>query len=342
MMPAASAPLPQVGLGGHATIAFIGDMLFNARPGAPGAGDPQEVLGDVLPVLRAADAVFANLEAPVTAVTQRWPEVRKLVHMRAVPSDMALLSAANIRYVNLANNHILDYGPEGLAETLRHLDAAGIAHTGAGPTAADAARPAVVSVAGASVGVLSLTDTIAEFAAGPDRPGACFHRIGRDPALLQEIETTAADLHRDGAGLVVLSLHWGPNFRRWPSRNFRAFAHAALDRGVDVIHGHSAHFVHGMEVRGRRLILYDMGDFLDCLWLVWVMPRYLSCLALADFDGGGLQRLRLVPLVLRPGRVRLAHGRQARMMLNTIRRRSAPGMLNYDETGEALVMSTAA
>lgn len=333
---AAPAPPPRPGPGGRVTLAFIGDVMFNARTGAAGAVDPQEVFGDVLPLLQSADAVFANLEGPVTGATRRWRDVRKLVHLRADPSAIALLAAANIRYVNLANNHILDYGPEGLADTLRHLDGAGIAHSGAGRTAAEAARPAVVRAGAGAVGVLSLTDNMAEFAAGPDRPGTHYRRIGGDEAPLRDIEAAAAGLRREGAGLVVLSLHWGPNFRRRPSRSFRRFAHAAIDCGVDIIHGHSAHFVQGVELRRRRLILYDIGDFLDCLWLVWIMPRYLSAMALVQIEDGAVRRLRLVPLLLRPGNVRLAHGRQARSMLGTILRRSPPGTLRYDDSGEEL------
>jgi poly-gamma-glutamate synthesis protein (capsule biosynthesis protein) len=319
------------------TLAFVGDLIFDQRQSAAGSSaDPEKVWGDVLPYLRRADAVFANLENPVTTTTRRWRRGWKAIRLRADPSAVDLLKAANIRFVSLANNHALDCEAEGLADTIRYLDGAGIVHAGAGMDATEAARPAIVDVAGISIGVLSVTDNMREFAAGPSDAGTNFLRIRDDKTTIDRIGRSVDDLRRSGVMLVVLSAHWGPNLRQWPTGAFRRFAHAALDCGVDILHGHSAHFVHGLDIHRDRLILYDTGDFLDGLWLFRFVPRYLSCLFLVDFEDVRLKRVRVVPVILQPGRVRVGHGHGARRILERILRRSPPGLVHADDAAAEL------
>src|SRR5207248_1383095 len=101
------------------------------------------------------------------------------------------------------------------------------------------------------------------FAAGPDHPGTNYLTIATDPATRARVRRAATRARRQGAELVVLSLHWGPNMRLTPPRRFRAFAQAALEDGVALLHGHSAHLFQGVEFDRKGLILYDTGDFLD-------------------------------------------------------------------------------
>ena len=98
-------------------------------------------------------SVVANLERPITAHDEPWRRAWKAYHFRADPGAVGLLKAANIRAVNLANNRILDFEERGLLDTLSHLDAAGIAHAGAGRGSRDAARPALFEIAGHRIGL---------------------------------------------------------------------------------------------------------------------------------------------------------------------------------------------
>lgn len=292
-----------------ATIAFVGDMMFGPRTrDAALANAPERVWGDVLPLLQQADAVIANLECPLTRATSPWARSWKTVKMRGEPETIGLLAAANIRCVAFANNHTLDYEEEGLRETLDLLHAAGIAQAGAGLDAASAAAPALLHVAGLRVAVLALTDTMRAYGAGPHRPGTNHARI--DEATLDAVGAQVAALRAasatDRADLVIASVHWGPNLRWWPPRRFRRFARGLIDRGVDIFHGHSAHVLQPIEVRGTGVILYDTGDFVDGVWWVPAVPRYPACLFLVDIAGTTVRAVRAVPLALEPGRVRLA------------------------------------
>lgn len=289
------------------TLAFVGDVMLGRRVNeAIGSRHPETFWGDVLPLLRSADAVIANLECPITGHTKEWRRTWKAFRFRADPRAIGVLKAANIRCVNLANNHILDFETEGLLETLDHLDAAGIAHAGAGRCSADALRPATLDVAGLKLGFIGLTDNMAEFAAGPNRPGTNFMRIKSDHATLSLIELLVRDLRRSGAAYIVMSAHWGPNLRPWPPARFRDFARNVLGLGVDLLHGHSAHLFQGIERHGNGVILYDTGDFLDDYWVFPGVRTDRSFVFLAELVQGRLRRLRVVPVTLEPTRVRLA------------------------------------
>src|SRR5262249_50091242 len=275
------------------TIAFVGDIMLGRQVNAAGSAvAPETFWGDVLPILRQADAVFANLECPITRGTQRWRRCWKAFRFRAEPHMIEVLRTANVRFVSLANNHILDCETNGLVDTLAHLDEAGIAHAGAGRNSSEAMRPAILDVAGVRVGALSLTNTMPEFAAGPSLPGTNFIRIRDDHATLALLALQIEDLRRRGAGLIVLSAHWGPNLRPWPPARFRRFARAAVELGVDVFHGHSAHILQGVELAGGRAVLYDTrhnpGDY-------WVFSRIRTppaCVFLAPFPRRSPPRLR--------------------------------------------------
>src|SRR5262249_1803732 len=212
----------------------------------------------------------------------------------------------------------------GLVDTLAHLDEAGIAHAGAGRNSSEAMRPAILDVAGVRVGALSLTNTMPEFAAGPSLPGTNFIRIRDDHATLALLALQIEDLRRRGAGLIVLSAHWGPNLRPWPPARFRRFARAAVELGVDVFHGHSAHILQGVELAGGRAILYDTGNILDDYWIFPGVRTDRSCIFLADFAGGSLRDLRAIPVSLQRGGVRLARGRESTAIASRLLRLSRP------------------
>ena len=106
------------------------------------------IWGDALAELDRAgvDLRIVNLETSITSSEDYWRD--KEIHYRMHPRNIDCITAARIHCCCLANNHVLDWGYDGLAETLRTLDAAGIAHTGAGRDAVEAAAPAVLDVPG--------------------------------------------------------------------------------------------------------------------------------------------------------------------------------------------------
>jgi len=222
------------------TIALLGDvMLGRGVRDALREAEPASVWGSVLPVLQGADLVVANLECAITRHRARWRRTRKVFHFRADPEAVDVLTAAHVGCVSLANNHSLDFEVEGLLETLEVLDAAGIARVGAGRDLDEARAPAIIAAGGLKVGVLGATDNEPPFGAGPGRPGTSYLRIEGEPHAAQTLEGPIARARSAGADIVILALHWGPNMVTEPPEVFRDFAGAALDLGVDILHGHS-------------------------------------------------------------------------------------------------------
>lgn len=294
-------------------LGFVGDiMLARELNFVLDEHPPDWVWGDVLPEMAACDAVLGNLECPITEHLRRWRfGVTKAFHFRARPRAVDCLRMGNVRAVNLANNHMLDHGVQGLADTLRFLDAGGIAHCGAGLDAAGAAEPAVFTAGGVKVGMLGVTDNVPEFGARANRPGTLMRRIGPDRPLVAELTARIDRLRAEGAALVILSLHWGPNFRVHPPERFRAFAHAMIERGVDIVHGHSAHITQAVEVYRDRPILYDTGDFISDYWRFPGHRNLWSFFFRVTVEGVRPTGLELLPVTLEGGSVRRAQGAAA-------------------------------
>jgi poly-gamma-glutamate synthesis protein (capsule biosynthesis protein) len=280
------------------SLAFVGDLMLGRKISRALAHRPPEWFwGDTLPVLRGADAVFGNLESPIAEGPLK-PNKIKTFHFRADPAAVEILKSGNVRFVCLANNHTMDYGAEALNQTVQILDAAGIQHAGAGRNLAAAQAATMVAVRDLKIGVIGATDNMRTFAATANRGGANFigTLISGRARGLDWIERSSAELRKAGADMIVFSFHWGPNMRGAPPAWFRRFAHEAIDRGVDVIHGHSAHIFQGIERYRDGLILYDTGDFIDDYWKIPLRETFWSLVVLLDLHRDGPSRVRLVPV----------------------------------------------
>lgn len=305
------------------TLALLGDvMLGRGVDLALRELSPDQPWGDLLPELGRADLRLANLECALTQSDQPWARTPKVFHFRADPSAVAVLRAARIDAVSLANNHVLDFEEAGLAETLATLDAAGIAHAGAGRTRADAFAPVVLPFGTHRLGLVAITDNEPGWAATDTRPGVAYVPTRLDAAPLELVERAIADARRAGADWVVLSNHWGPNMVERPPDQFRRFAHALVDRGVDVFFGHSAHLAQGVEAWRGRPVLYDTGDVIDDYAVDPELRNDRSCLFLVHFDDAGPRELEVVPLRLFYARVERATGDEARTILRRMERLS--------------------
>lgn len=322
------------------TIAFVGDVMLGRGvneqiPKRP----PESFWGNVLEPLRAADTVVANLECAITDHAEPWSRTPKVFHFRAGPKAIEVLKAAGVRCVSLANNHTLDFEVRGLLDTLEHLDGAGIRRAGAGRDAREAAAPALFDAGPLRVGMVAFTDNEPPFAAGPDRPGTNHLRITTAPEILDRVERSAEAARRGGAELVILSLHWGPNMVTAPPPHFRDFARAVVERGVDLVHGHSAHLFQGVEVCGGRLILYDTGDFLDDYAVDPKLRNDWSLLFLVDVDGNRPRRLRMLPVRLTYAEVNLAAGAEREAICKRMVSLSRALGTHVTETGRELELT---
>jgi poly-gamma-glutamate capsule biosynthesis protein CapA/YwtB (metallophosphatase superfamily) len=224
------------------------------------------VWGDCLDVLAQAapDARIVNLETSVTTSDDWLP---KGINYRMHPRNVPCLAAAGIQCCALANNHVLDWGREGLDETLRVLGCAGILTVGAGRDLAEARAPAMIELREAHRLVVLAFGT--ESSGIPDNWGAAPDRSGVNllpdlsDQVIAEIALQVRGFKRAG-DVVVASIHWGENWGYEVPASHQHFARALIDKaGVDIVHGHSSHHPQAIEVHRGHLILYGAGDFLN-------------------------------------------------------------------------------
>ncbi len=293
-------------------LVFLGDVMLAREFNFVLEEHPPEwVWGDVAPLLTDADGVIANLECPITTHPRPWRlGVTKAFHFRARPWAVDVLRAGNVRAVNLANNHMLDFDRPGLADTLRFLDDGDIAHCGAGLNADDAAEPALLTLGGKRIAIIGATDNVPEFGATAARSGTNFMRILPDSdqalALAARIRTLAKEVD-----IVILSLHWGPNFRREPPLHFQQFARRMIDAGAAVVHGHSAHIFQRAEPHGDGVILYDTGDTISDYWRFLGYQNLWSLVFTVRFEGNRPASVELAPARIERGQLNRAHGTAA-------------------------------
>ncbi|GAB4236378.1 MAG: CapA family protein [Chlamydiales bacterium] len=271
------------------TIALMGDVMLGRLVGEALAKGKSDVFpwGDFLPLLQSVDFRLLNLENALTLSEKKVP---KVFNFKTIPEHVAVLKSASIDVVNLANNHILDYGEEGLIDTLETLDKAGIEHVGAGVSFNEAAKGIICEKKGIKIGILGCTDNEPTWLAKEKKPGTHYIRVG-DISSLETIIPTLKSM----VDLLILSIHWGPNMKLRPDSTFRKFAKQLIDLGVDIIHGHSAHVFQGIEIYKNKLILYDTGDFIDDYSIDSELRNDLSFLYLIDVMDSEIQTLRLIP-----------------------------------------------
>jgi poly-gamma-glutamate synthesis protein (capsule biosynthesis protein) len=315
-------------------LAFLGDVMLGRNVSrALNRHPPEWFWGDTLPILRETDAAIANLESPITEKQRKWAGW-KAFRYRADPASIEILTCANIRFVTLANNHILDYRARGLVDTLDALDSAGIVRAGAGRTLAEAAAPVLFPLHVLKIGIMAATDTMPEFAAGAGRPGTHFVDIRTDRDGIEAIRRGAEDLRVAGADLVVLTLHWGRDLRTAPNARFRHFARTAVEAGVDIVHGHSAHVFQGIERHRGGLILYDMGNIIDDYWKFPFRRTFWSLIAIVEIANNRMDRLRIVPVRTHPWPVSVATGETRVKILERLQTLCVPFGTELTDTPE--------
>jgi poly-gamma-glutamate synthesis protein (capsule biosynthesis protein) len=248
-------------------IVVTGDLVLDEP-------DADYWLSGIAPALRAADLAVGHLEVPHTDCQG---EMRGDVPAPgAPPGNLAALARAGIGVVTLAGNHVADCGAQGIADTIGGLDAAGVAHCGAGLDLAQAGRPFVGEVKGRRVALLSYNCVGPEFAwatpgragcaylpletrdGGPMTPLAGVSRIA--PAAFDILQQAIAQA-KEQADFVLVAMHKGRVHTPAVLEAYeRPLAHAAIDRGADAVIGHNAHIARGIEFHRGKPIFHGLGN----------------------------------------------------------------------------------
>jgi poly-gamma-glutamate capsule biosynthesis protein CapA/YwtB (metallophosphatase superfamily) len=251
---APAAPSPAApSSAGPLTLAFAGDVHFTGRT-APLLAHPETAFGPIVDVLRGADLAMVNLE---TAITERGTEEPKQYHFRAPITAFDAVRDAGVDAVTMANNHVLDYGQVGLADTLDNAQRARFPIVGIGHNAAEAFAPLYTTVKGVKIAILAFSQVHElEFtwAAKDDRPGVAM-------ALDLARAVAAVRAARAAADLVIVFNHWGQEGNSCPTSEQKTFASRLAAAGADMIIGSHAHTLQGSGWMGHTFVAYGLANF---------------------------------------------------------------------------------
>ena len=201
-----------------------------------------------------ADLSMVNLENPLT---RRGQARNKPYVFRALPEYVKILTLGGIDIVTLANNHIYDYGEQGLFDTIEYLEQAGIRHVGAGKNLAQARKEALFTIKGKKLAFLAYYGL---------RPHSGCHPATGDSAgtVLRNLPYVRRDIQRvrDEADFIIVNFHWGIEKENYPEPDQIYFAHKTIEYGADLIIGHHPHVWQGIEKYRGKIIAYSLGNFI--------------------------------------------------------------------------------
>ncbi len=280
-------------------------------------GDP---FREIAPVLRAADLSFANLETPLLQAVELEAARRGEpgeAQFLAPAAAAELLATAGFRLLNLANNHILDAGAGGLAETRHALETCGVKVLGAGPDGAAARRLVVTGSGEPRLGWLGSARTLEPQAARGD----VFWEYD-----FEEL-ADAVRAARPQVDVLIVSLHMGYMYVDYPQPEQRRQALELLAAGADLVLMHHAHVLQGLELAAGGMVCYNLGNLL-LDWTLGDIPIEImqeeqrsGGVFVFDLDRGGVCAAAVLPVRVDDGwTVRWALADQGRTILERLRR----------------------
>ena len=241
---------------GEVVLALAGDVMLSrnvarsVRDSGRGFTYPFAQAADLT---SGADLAFCNVECPISG---RGERIEKRYVFNAPAESVEGLRSAGFDVVSLANNHVLDYGPVALEDTVAHLQNAGVAPLGL--VTGDAPHtPVIKVVGGVRVGFLAYTDPQTPYAYAKEFAGFPTGPAKADDAVL------ARDIGalRPQVDILVVSMHWGIEYETEPDDRQQTLGRYIIDQGADIVAGHHPHVQQRAEWYNDGLIIYSMGNF---------------------------------------------------------------------------------
>jgi poly-gamma-glutamate synthesis protein (capsule biosynthesis protein) len=249
-----SAPVPSDAERRPVTLIFGGDVSFGRTTGRRLVDDPSySPLSALIPLFYTAHVRFANLESPLSDQKGETEHPSRPLTFNGPPSGARALARAGFDIVSIANNHIWDYGRAAYLETIEHLEAQEIAYTGGAKPGADPFTPTVVVRRGWSIAWFAVTGVWNPGTIEPD--AAALVSFRHQASIFERLRRARSD-----HDLVIVSHHGGKEYSERIAPEQRAFAHAAMQAGADLVIGHHPHVPQGVEWFEARPAFYSLGN----------------------------------------------------------------------------------
>ncbi len=255
-LPPTTAPRGPLGSGEPVSFAFGGDVHFEGGLRTKLVADPEGVLAPIAPILSAADVAVVNLE---TAITDRGTAEDKEYVFRAPAIALNALGGAGVDTATLANNHGIDYGSQGLEDTLSAEQFTGFDLIGVGHDAAEAFAPHRMDVKGQRIAIFGATQVIdGQFVRAWT---ATDTQAGLASAKSADRLVAAVQAARLDSDTVVVYMHWGVEQQDCPTQTQKLLAQQLVDAGADMVVGSHAHEQQGGGRLGSAFVDYGLGNF---------------------------------------------------------------------------------
>ncbi|GAA0733173.1 hypothetical protein GCM10009430_47120 [Aquimarina litoralis] len=238
------------------TIVFVGDLLLDrgVRTRVEHLGMDTLFHESIDSVFVKSDVVIANLECPATKIEE---PIHKKFIFRAEPDWLFALKKHGITHLNMANNHSMDQGRNGLVDTERNIINAGLIPLGYGKHAREACKPILITSNPRNIYLLSSLQVPSEnWTFLEDKPCVCEDSF-------DEISDKIHNIKKDNSeAVVIVQLHWGAEHTKVPLISQKQQAYSLIDAGADVIIGHHPHTIQTIEVYKEKHIYYSIGNFI--------------------------------------------------------------------------------
>jgi len=273
-------------------------------------GDMQALFGGALDVFRVSDRVVVNLEC---ALTESGAPIRKIgPNLGAHPAAAKTLAEAGVTDCAISNNHILDYGVQGLRDTIRALEDNGIRWTGAGDNEDDARRSLLIELEGRKIALIAVCEHEYTYAL-PDRAGARPY----DPYdTMEDIRAAAGE-----ADHVIVLYHGGKEQCEFPSPRLRKLCRAMARAGAGAVLCQHSHCIGCYERFEGCHILYGQGNFHFIKGAENPHPHWRGGL-IVQLDIGREMEIGFIPVVVRGNGIDLARGDEKEALLGAFHTRS--------------------
>jgi len=283
---------------GSVVIRFGGDIMMALELGSiiasRGIDHPWV---DVAPLFQSADLSILNLETAVSTRGERTK--RQEVSFRSHPDTLQGLVNAGVNMVSLANNHVLDYGPDAFLDTIKYLDEHGIKHLGAGRSLDEASAILYQSINGIDLAFIAATSIFIS-----DNWKATENNMGIFPLRETYYELLFSRIREaeENSDYVILLLHWGEEHRYFPETHQEELARKLIDNGADIIIGTHSHSLHGIEYYNDGIIFYSTGNF---MFLVYNENARKSAVFELTLSKNEIVSSRIYPIYIQGGRANL-------------------------------------
>lgn len=294
---------------GTVTLTFVGDVMMSDKVEGilkkEGYDYPYTYVKEYF---EQADFSIANLETPIT---RNGTKQEKQYSYRSSPDALPPLAAAGIDLVNLANNHSMDRGPDGLLDTMKHLDETGIKYVGAGENIDEAYQHVILDKNGIKLAFLGFSHVIHH---------ESWKATKNSPGMTQIYDPTEAEKAikraESEADVVIVITHWGKEREDNPTKVQQNLAKRFIDAGADLIVGSHPHVLQGFEQYKGKWIAYSLGNF---IFTTNTIPKtYDSAILQVTVNKAGESELVVVPVVTKYALPKPLAGDQADQLLKRI------------------------